>query len=62
MIFAGERPVHQLTDGDRVVHVIQDDHQGYLRCARLPVDLIGQVRQVELQVLIRTRKKPKTYK
>ena len=48
MIFAGERPIHQLTDGDRVVDVVQDDHQRYLRRARLPVDLIGQVRQVEL--------------
>jgi len=62
MIFAGERPVHQLTEGDGIVNVVQDNDQGYLRWARLPVNLIGQVRKVQLQVLIRKKKKPKMYK
>lgn len=62
MIFAGERPVHQLADGDGVVDVVQDDDQRYLRRAGLPVDLIGQVGQVQLQVLTRRNKEPKTYK
>lgn len=51
VIFASESTVDQLTDGSRVVNIVQDDDQRYVRRADVPVDLIGQVGQIELQIL-----------
>lgn len=54
VVLAGERAIDELTDGARLAEVVQEDHQRYVCCARLPVDLVGQVGEVQLQVLQQT--------
>lgn len=54
VVLAGECTVDELTDGTRLAEVIQEDHQRHVRCARLPVDLVGQVGEIQLQVLQQT--------
>ncbi len=34
------------------MHIIQDNNQWDLSCAALPIDLIGQIGQIELKVLL----------
>lgn len=48
VVLAGECTIDKLTDGARLTEVIQEDHQRHVRRARLPVDLVGQVGQVQL--------------
>lgn len=54
VVLAGERPVDELADGARLTEVIQQDHQRHIGRARLPVDLVGQVGQVQLKILEQT--------
>lgn len=53
VIFAGEGPVDKLADGSGIMYIIQDNHQWDFSCAGFPIDLIGQVGQVELEILLR---------
>lgn len=51
VIFAGKSTVDEFADGCRVVNIIQDHDQRYFCCADVPIDLIGQVGQIKLQIL-----------
>lgn len=48
VVLAGERAVDELADGACLAEIVQEDHQWHICCARLPVDLVGQVGQVQL--------------
>lgn len=48
VVLAGERAIDEFADGARLAEVVQEDHQRHVRRARLPVDLVGQVGQVQL--------------
>lgn len=50
MVLAGQRSVHQLADGSRVADVVDDHNQRQLSSA-LPVDLVGHIGEVQLQLL-----------
>lgn len=56
VILAGESAIDELANGSRVMNVVQNHNKGTLGCVGLPVDLIGQVREIQLQIL-RTRKR-----
>ena len=58
MIFAGKSTVDELTNGSRLMDVIQNHNQWDFRCAGLPIDLVGQVGEIKLQIL-RTEKEVK---
>lgn len=51
MVLAGEGPVDQLADGACFTQVVQQDHQGDVPGACLPVYLVGQVGEIQLQIL-----------
>lgn len=51
VVLAGERAIDKLADGARLAEVVQEDHQWHVCRACLPVDLVGQVGEVQLQVL-----------
>lgn len=48
VVLAGECTVDELADGACLAEVIQEDHQRHIRRARLPVNLVGEVGQVQL--------------
>lgn len=54
VVLAGQRAIDELADGARLAEVVQEDHQRHVCRARLPVDLVGQVGEVQLQVLQQT--------
>lgn len=51
VVLAGESPIDQLTDGTCFTQVIQQDHQGDIPNSCLPVYLVGQVGEIQLQIL-----------
>lgn len=53
VIFAGKSTIDEFTDGSRVVNIIQNNNQRYFRRAGFPIDLIGQVGKIKLQILRR---------
>lgn len=57
MIFAGQRTIDQVSDGRRVTDIIQDNDKWNVLSATVPVNLISQIRKVQLEVL---RDKSKT--
>lgn len=57
MIFAGESAVDKFTDGCRLVNVIQNNYQWNIGCAGFPIDLIGQVGEIKLQILRREKER-----
>ena len=57
MIFAGESTINKFTDGNRIMNIVQNDYQWDLRCTGFPIDLIGQIRKIKLQVLVRKQGK-----
>lgn len=57
VVFAGESPVNKFTDGNRIVNIIQNNYEWDFRGAAFSIDLIGQIRQVKLQVLHKKHKK-----
>lgn len=56
VILAGESAIDKLANGSRVMNVVQNHNKGTLGCVGLPINLIGQVREIKLQIL-RTRKR-----
>ena len=60
MILAGQRSVDQLTNGCCVADVIDDNGQWHLSAA-LSVNLIGQVGQIQLQLLSKQRLKVRVW-
>lgn len=57
VIFACESTIDKFTNGSRIMNVIQNDHQRYFWCAGFSIDLIGQVREIKLQVLSSDRER-----
>lgn len=51
VVLAGEGPIDQLADGACFTQVVQQDHQGDVPGSRLSVYLVGQVGQIQLQIL-----------
>lgn len=51
VVLAGESPIDQLTDGACFTQVIQQDHQWDIPNSCFPVYLVGQVGEIELQIL-----------
>lgn len=51
MIFAGQRTIDQIGDGGPITDIIQDNDQWNVLSATITVNLIGQIRQVQLEVL-----------
>lgn len=61
MVLAGEGTVDKLADGGGVTQVVHDYDQWDVSSAGLPVNLIGQVGQVQLKVLRAKRKNEKCH-
>lgn len=57
MIFAGQGTIDQISDGGRITDIIQDNDQGNVLSATITVNLIGQIGQVQLEVLRERRPK-----
>ncbi|TNN76396.1 hypothetical protein EYF80_013261 [Liparis tanakae] len=57
-LIACEGAVDQLADGRRHVDVVQDDDERHVRRAGLPIDPIGQVGKMKLQILRKEREQP----
>lgn len=51
VVLAGEGPIDQLADGACFTQVVQQDHQGDVPSPCAAVYLVGQVGEVQLQVL-----------
>lgn len=51
VVLAGQGPIDQLADGACLTQVIQQDHQGDIPSSCFPVYLVGQVGEIQLQVL-----------
>lgn len=51
VVLAGEGPIDQLTDGACFTQVIQQDHQWDVPDSCFPVYLVGQVGEIQLQIL-----------
>lgn len=61
MIFAGQCTIDQVSDGRSVTDIIQDNDQWNVLSATISVNLIGQIRQVQLQVLKEEKTKVRLY-
>ncbi len=55
MVLAGESSINKLSDGCWITNVIYNDNQWHFSSI-LSVNLIGQIRQVQLQLLWKQRK------